>query len=405
MKILHVNYSDSDGGAAIAVKRLHDILSEKKINSNLLVSEKKTYDKNVINIPKNAEKIKNLLKDSFNRKLIKFTKKENFGSHSLNLIPSKLLTKINNFNADVVNLHWIGNETISIKDINKIKSKIVWTLHDMWSFCGTEHYASNDGFMYGYKKKENQSKIFNFDIDRYIWSLKKKNFKNINKIICTSNWMYDKVKESNLFKDKQIKIIPLPIDQNFWEPVDQISAKKILNINEDEKLLVFGADNFIANKRKGFELFIDSIKILKQQKRDYNFKILTFGEKKNLDNYKSLNIQNLGYINDDLTKKIVFSAADVTVIPSTMEAFGLVAQEATHCGSPCVVFDNTGLTSIIDNKKNGYLANFKSSKSLAEGVAWCLNEMNYKQNTIYDFTKKKFNTENIIDSYVNFLTS
>ena len=176
MKILHVNYSDSDGGAAIAVKRLHDILSEKKINSNLLVSEKKTYDKNVINIPKNAEKIKNLLKDSFNRKLIKFTKKENFGSHSLNLIPSKLLTKINNFNADVVNLHWIGNETISIKDINKIKSKIVWTLHDMWSFCGTEHYASNDGFMYGYKKKENQSKIFNFDIDRYIWSLKKKKF-------------------------------------------------------------------------------------------------------------------------------------------------------------------------------------------------------------------------------------
>ena len=404
MKILHVNYSDSDGGAAIAVKRLHDILCEKKINSNLLVSEKKTNDKNVTNIPKNTEKIKNLLKDTFNRKLIKFTKKENFGSHSLNLIPSKLLTKINNFNADIVNLHWIGNETISIKDIDKIKSKIVWTLHDMWPFCGTEHYASNDGFMHGYKKMENQSKIFNFDIDRYIWNLKKKNFKNIDKIICTSNWMYDKVKQSDLFKDKQIKIIPLPIDQNFWEPIDQISAKKNLNIDENEKLLVFGADNFIANKRKGFELFIDSIKILKQ-KGDYNFKILTFGETKNLDNYKSLNIQNLGYINDDLTKKLVFSAADVTVIPSTIEAFGLVAQEAAHCGSPCVVFENTGLTSIIENKINGYVASYKSSESIAKGIEWCLNEVNNNQKIIHDFTQKKFETENIIKSYMNFIGS
>ena len=41
MKILHLNYSDTDGGAAIAVKRLHDILNQNNIDSYLLVSEKK----------------------------------------------------------------------------------------------------------------------------------------------------------------------------------------------------------------------------------------------------------------------------------------------------------------------------------------------------------------------------
>ena len=41
MKVLHVNYSDSNGGASIAVKRLHDILNQNNINSYLLVSEKK----------------------------------------------------------------------------------------------------------------------------------------------------------------------------------------------------------------------------------------------------------------------------------------------------------------------------------------------------------------------------
>ena len=151
MKILHVNYSDGDGGAAIAVKRLHNILIQKKIDSYLLVSEKKYNDKKTLNIPKNSEKIKNLIKNSLNRKLSSLFKINNFNSFSLNIIPSKLLKKINQVNPDIVNLHWIGNETISIKDIKKIKSKIVWTMHDMWPFCGTEHYTLDDGFIDGYK--------------------------------------------------------------------------------------------------------------------------------------------------------------------------------------------------------------------------------------------------------------
>ena len=76
MKILNINFSDNGGGAAIAVKRFHEILLNHKINSKLLVSEKKFDENNTFNIPKNSEKIKNLVKDSFNRNLIKFLKKK-----------------------------------------------------------------------------------------------------------------------------------------------------------------------------------------------------------------------------------------------------------------------------------------------------------------------------------------
>ena len=79
MKILHINFSDSEGGAAIAVKRFHDILNINHLNSYMMVSERKFNQNNIINIPKNSEKIKNLFKDSFNRKLIKFLKKNNTG--------------------------------------------------------------------------------------------------------------------------------------------------------------------------------------------------------------------------------------------------------------------------------------------------------------------------------------
>ena len=404
MKILNVNFSDNGGGAAIAVKRFHEILLNHKINSKLLVSEKKFDENNTFNIPKNSEKIKNLVKDSVNRNLIKFLKKKNFRSSSLNIIPSKLVKKINEIKPDIVHLHWIGNDTISIKDISKIKCKIVWTMHDMWPFCGTEHYSSNDKFINGYKNKNSGDNFFLFDIDKYIWNLKKKNYSNINKIICTSEWMYNKVTQSKLFCDKKIKIISLPIDQLFWKPVERNWAKNFFNIKKNEKLIIFGADNFIKNKRKGFNLFLEAIKILKKQKK-IKYKILTFGETKNLKEFSNLNIKNLGYIYDDYSKKLLYSAADVTVVPSTLEAFGLVAQEATHCGSPCVVFKNTGLTSIIENGKNGYLADYVSSKSLALGIKWCLDNMHNKQYEIHKYTKKKFETNTIIKSYLSFLKS
>ena len=41
---------------------------------------------------------------------------------------------------------------ISIKEISKIKKTLVWTLHDMWPFCGCEHYAYSNRYSEGYTK-------------------------------------------------------------------------------------------------------------------------------------------------------------------------------------------------------------------------------------------------------------
>ena len=46
---------------------------------------------------------------------------------------------INSFNADIVNLHWVCNNTLSIRDIKKIKAPVVWTLHDNWPFSNGIH--------------------------------------------------------------------------------------------------------------------------------------------------------------------------------------------------------------------------------------------------------------------------
>ena len=64
---------------------------------------------------------------------------------------------------------------ISIKEIAEIKKPIVWTLHDMWAFCGTEHYTLNKRYIKGYTKFNNDS--IGFDIPKLIWLKKYKYLK------------------------------------------------------------------------------------------------------------------------------------------------------------------------------------------------------------------------------------
>ena len=403
MKILHVNYSDTIGGAAIAVLRIHHLLLKQGIDSNIIVSEKNSNFKNIEGPKKTIDIIKSFIKKSINRQLKYFFKTSNKNTHSINLIPSGLYKKINEFKPDVVNLHWLGNEMISLKEISKIKAKVVWTLHDMWPFCGAEHYTSNLRFIEGYNKKNRPSDESGFDLNKYIWNKKNKYFKNINNFICTSSWMLNKAKQSKLLENKNIEEIPLTLDKDFWKPVNNKFSKNFFGIKDDENVIVFGAENFLKNSRKGFDCFLKVIEKI-EIKKLCNYKVLLFGtdEKLNLKN-PNKNIITLGKISDEYSLKLIYSAADVVVIPSTMESFGLVALEAIHCGSPCVAFEETSLESLIDHKINGYLAKKRSDEDMKDGILWCLNNLKDKKNAIYKNAVEKFDYEKITNQYLNFL--
>lgn len=405
MKILHVNFSDNYGGAAIAVMRIHKLLLRNKIDSSLLVSDKILNEPKTFSINKTSEKLKNIIKGSINRNLKFFFKSKNKTTHSLNIIPSSLLYEINKFNADIVNLHWIGNETISISQINKIKTKLVWTLHDMWPFCGAEHYTNNKRFEYGYKLSNKPTNETGLDINKYIWGKKIRHFKKIKKIIVTSSWMKNAAKKSFLFKDKQITEIPLPIDVNNWNYIKNNKyIKKLLKIEQNKKIIVFGSDNYLKNERKGLKFYLNLVKKLNKDK----YQFIVFGEDNHeeFNSYlKKLNIKkkilNMGKLKDELSLKIFYSSIDLLILPSMQESFGLIAQEGSIMGVPSVVFNNTGLTSVIDHKKNGYLSKSNSNEDIYAGAKWCLNNLNRYKVSIY--SKKKFNEKNIIKNYLKFL--
>ena len=54
----------------------------------------------------------------------------------------------------------------------------------------------------------------------------------------------------NLFKNKNITEIPLAIDSNFWKPLSKKKSKNVFGIEENTKIILYGAENFLKNKKK-----------------------------------------------------------------------------------------------------------------------------------------------------------
>ena len=78
---------------------------------------------------------------------------------SISLFNSSNIKKINRFDCDIVNLHWICNEMLSIENIKKINKPLVWTILDMWPFIGAEHICLDSNKSDIYWKNENQINI------------------------------------------------------------------------------------------------------------------------------------------------------------------------------------------------------------------------------------------------------
>jgi glycosyltransferase involved in cell wall biosynthesis len=295
---------------------------------------------------------------------------------------------------------------ISPKSISNINRPLFWTMHDMWPFCGAEHFTNCKRFSEGYNIYNRKSNESGFDISRIIWNYKIKFFskKNIN-IICPSQWIKDKADKSLIFKNHKKNIIPYIVDLKDWSI---LKKKKIQlkHLGTNSKKVIFFSATSSVDHRKGFNFLFDAInKYLDKEK----YFLLAAGVKPKL--FDKINIEKkfLGYITNQKSLNIAYNISDFLVLPSLAESFGQVYIEAGACGIPSVAFKNTAAQNIIIHKKNGYLAKFGSSKSLADGIKWI--EKNLDKNILHkqlrhyisnNFSTKK-NIAKLISLYKNSL--
>jgi glycosyltransferase involved in cell wall biosynthesis len=378
MRILIINTNESSGGAAKAANRLYKGLRSLGIEAFMLVQKKESNDKFVIGAKNNIlYRAINFLRGELDKMPKLFYPNRKKVPWSVNWLPNLLLFYyIKKINPDIVNLHWINNGFISIGQIGRLKKlniPIVWTLHDSWVFTGGCHipyecdkYIKNCG-----KCSLLESKKGN-DLSRRIWLQKNKIYNRINfTVVVPSNWLKKCATKSNLLKNKKIFKISNSINLDEFKVVEKNKARKKLDLNSNKKRILFGAMSATTDKNKGFDLLI---RALKRIKNTNNLELLIFGNKEELNINIGFKIRYFGKIEDNAKLNYLYSASDVTVIPSRSESFSLVTAESFSSGTPAVAFEIGGIPDIIDHKKNGYLAKPFDVDDLKRGIEWCIED-------------------------------
>lgn len=382
MRIAFVSYSDSNGGAAKACHQIFDLLNRK--NKSLLIVREKTFkDKKIILF---GNKYLNKFRNIIMHYLAKLLGLKDF---SFNLLPSNMAGYLNSLDVDIVNLHWINGETISINDIEKINKTLVITLHDMWFFSGGYHYVDENEY---FKKKKSY-------IDEIIY-YKKNKILNRKKIyfISPSKWVNNCLKKNILLKNKKSVVIPYPTESTF-RPLDINNCRNKYKFKKDEILCIFSAASLLTHQRKGFDLLLESLKLVNNLK----LKIIVISKSKFISHYKQEMFYYFNYDSNSKTYNELLNCANFFVIPSRQDNLPNVALEALSCGKPIVSFNIGGLSELVEHKKNGYLAKSFDVKDFAQGINFMiLNHKKLKSNIIRNNFKKKINQRLIENKYNNF---
>ncbi len=297
---------------------------------------------------------------------------------------------------DLIHLHWVGGEMISLKQIANIEIPVIWTLHDMWPFCGIEHFSFNKRHLKNYSKNSRNKNETGLDMDRIVWTKKKEYFskKKFN-LIAPSKWMLKNVIKSKVFRNSKIDTLPSILDLKKW---NISNYKKVNNNKKRKKVLLFSGTSSV-NFRKGFKFLVEAINNY-LPKGDYS--LLVIGDKpKNFEDIK-IEKKYLGIIKSEKELIKIYKKSDIFVMPSLAESFGQVFIEAGALGLPCVAFKDTGASEIIIHKKNGYLANYKSVKDLAKVIYWSKNIVENKntRRNIRRLVIKNFSSKSRINDYI-----
>ena len=328
--------------------------------------------------------------------------------HSFGQVSAGIRAELNQSSADVLNLHWIP-KLLSIEDIGQLRKPIVWTLHDMWPFCGGEHYAPDDQgarFRHGYLPNNRPATERGPDLNRQAWEAKRVAWQSQRfAFVCPSHWMASCVRESALFCDALVTthVVPNPLDtEQLWRPIDKKFARIQLGLDPMRKYVLAGSAGGMS-KNKGEDLLPELMAHLQTLSAE-PIELIIFGRYSAANHEQwSCKVHWMGPVHDDAVMSTIYSAADVMIVPSRQDNLPNTAVEAMACGTPVAAFNLGGLPDIVDHTRTGWLAKPEDVSDLSQGLAWLLNDqqrLRVMSEDARESAVNKFSPKEVVPQYV-----
>ena len=265
IELTSLSYS-SAGGAGQVASSLHNHFS--KIN-NITSSFEHLTETNLRREPfQDSNLLLTTILDNY------IIKKQNFeplfSLYRRNNSKTKLLSNIKS--DSILHIHWgtgLINEKTK-KAISSLKLKIIWTLHDMEPYTGGCHYSmdcknyatacSNCPAVKAIFRKKvennfNEKMIFLDSLENMVF-------------VSPSLWGKNKIDQNPSLRNKEVYVIPNPVDEIFFNSQERKLVRREMNLSESDFVIGFVADS-IDNPLKNFKEFasiINKLIIGKNQK-------------------------------------------------------------------------------------------------------------------------------------------
>ncbi|MEI7889630.1 MAG: glycosyltransferase family 4 protein, partial [Actinomycetes bacterium] len=189
-----------------------------------------------------------------------------------------------------------------------------------------------------------------------------------DRVIACSAYMRDHITDIYALDEGSVEVIPNGIDPMDLVPVDDLDTLRGKFAKPDERLILL-VGRLVYEK--GFHLALEALPGIIETLGNVRFLVAGSGTaeadlkaqatKLGLDDHGTF----LGWIGDDALHSL-YRIADLTVVPSLYEPFGLVALEAMASGCPCIVADTGGLREVVpEGDKVGLRFNGGDAEHLA----------------------------------------
>jgi glycosyltransferase involved in cell wall biosynthesis len=363
LRVLHLSYSDVQGGAARAAYRLHTGLRPAGIDSHMLVARREASDHTVSALAGPLGHFAARCRARLpGRSKVLTDDRGRYGGRALHcLLP-----------CDILHLHWVAHLFDQRTFFSGLPGMpIVWTLHDANPFTGgchvtlgCRHFEQRCGRCPQLEAPANE------DASRAIWKRKEESYRHVKErltIVTPSRWLCAMAEKSSLLSGCKIVCIPNGLDTSAFTPGDRAAARHALGLPVNARIVLFLAHSLEA-EWKGFRCLLEAMEALRD--RIPRLFLLTCGRSDG--SLKAPVAHSHKGIVDGETLVNAYRAADVAAVPSLWDNSPNAVIEALACGIPVAAFATGGIPEMISDGETGVLAPPGDIAGLTEALATLL---------------------------------
>lgn len=309
----------------------------------------------------------------------------------------KLTRKIKRYNPDIVHIHCPNARSVNLFYLIKWLGRnypTVITNHAEYFYTGNCPHAEDcTGYLTGCNNCSNEL----MHHTHASWVLMKWAFKNFKKLVMVtvSPWQKKRLDASVIANGQKSITILNGVDTNVFYYRSYVALSHNYKMFQGKKNIVFVTSMYsdVEGDLKG-GWYVRELAI-----RNPNINIIVAGTQGQIINSKPDNLFLLGYIEDSNKIAELFSLADLSIMTSRRETFGMALAESLCCGTPVVGFENGGSDSSALSEYTSFVPYGDLDKLEQEIYKW-IDKKNDIRNMIIENAQEKYSKERMGREYL-----